>query len=595
MVQPDGRVKILDFGLAKLMSPGRLTKSSMALGTAYYQAPEQSIHLSELDQRADIYSLGVMLYQMLTGTIPVGRVKAPSARTRGVSPSLDEAVLECLEPEPDERPATVAELREALQGDKARQRPSWNGPGLLPLGLILVAMLAVLGFAVWLLQPRDPAPLLEEPIPSSTAQVPEPATPTPETTTQAPQPSPEPTAPSPPALPEQKTSPAEVSASRRAALDAQAKAKQAGAEQYASTELAAADQVLKEAEARDTLKQYDTAKEGYDAATSNYGEVTTLASRIGAEVKALERAKSEATEARSQADKQQAATRAAVRYTQAQEAEEEARGMKDRNAAARKYADAAQLYTLAAEESKGQGPEPGETKTFAGIEMVWIEPGSFTMGSPASETGRDSDETQHQVTLTQGFWLGKYEVTNVEWKSLMGTEPWKGQSYVLDDPKSPVVYVSWDDCQKFIQKLNQKGEGTFRLPTEAEWEYACRAGTNTAYHFGNTEDGLAEYAWYTKNALDANGKYAHVVGKKKPNAWGLYDMHGNVWEWCQDWYGEYPSGAVTDPTGPASGQSRVLRGGSCDGNPENCRSAYRHRFTPVGRYYSRGFRLLRTP
>jgi len=299
MVQPDGRIKILDFGLAKLMSPGRLTKSSMALGTAYYQAPEQSIHLTELDQRADIYSIGVMLYQMLTGEIPVGRFKIPSAITRGIPQTVDEAVLKCLEPKPEERPATVAELREALHG--ACASPSWSGRRIVPLVLVVATLLAVVGSIYWLMRGPGPTSVPGEPGPSPMTQAPETTTPAqepnpepgpsttaqaPETTTQATEPSPEPAPPPPLAAPEQKTSPAEVSASRRAALDAQTKAKQAGAEQYAYTELAAADQILKEAEFHGTLKHYDAAKEGYAVAIQRYGEATAVASRVAAEFKA---------------------------------------------------------------------------------------------------------------------------------------------------------------------------------------------------------------------------------------------------------------------------------------------------------------------
>ena len=162
------------------------------------------------------------------------------------------------------------------------------------------------------------------------------------------------------------------------------------------------------------------------------------------------------------------------------------------------------------------------------------------MGSPKDETNRFDDEEQVAVTLTQPFGLGKYEVTQGQWKSVMGTEPWEGQSSVQIGEDNPATYVSWDDATEFCKKLTQR-ESTgeeYRLPTEAEWEYACRAGTTTAYSFGDDEKQLGEYAWFNGNALDVDEKYAHAVGLKKPNPWGLHDMHGNVAEWCSDWYDE---------------------------------------------------------
>ncbi len=203
--------------------------------------------------------------------------------------------------------------------------------------------------------------------------------------------------------------------------------------------------------------------------------------------------------------------------------------------------------------------------------------GSFTMGSPESEDGRENDETQHRVTLTKGYWLGETEVTQGQWKSVMGSNP----SYFKGDNR-PVENVSWDDCQEFIRKVNAEAERQFggeaRLPTEAEWEYACRAGSTGAY--AGTGD-LDSMGWYGGNS----GSKTHPVGQKRPNAWGFYDMHGNVWEWCNDWYGSYPSGSVTDPAGAASGDLRVLRGGGWNDGARYCRSAFRLGNFPADRYW----------
>ncbi len=220
-------------------------------------------------------------------------------------------------------------------------------------------------------------------------------------------------------------------------------------------------------------------------------------------------------------------------------------------------------------------------------EMVYIPPGTFQLGSPSSEWGRDDDERQHGVKLIRGFYLGVTEVTQVQWRKVMGSSP----SYFKNCDECPVEQVSWEDCQEFIRRLNRmEGTAKYRLPTEAQWEYACRAGCQGAYCFGNNSDKLDQYAWYSNKY---RGK-THPVAGKKPNAWGLYDMHGNVWEWCSDWYGDYPSGSVTDPDGPSTGSRRVSRGGSWVSSAGGCRSAYRSNVDLSYRSSSLGFRLSRT-
>jgi formylglycine-generating enzyme required for sulfatase activity len=216
------------------------------------------------------------------------------------------------------------------------------------------------------------------------------------------------------------------------------------------------------------------------------------------------------------------------------------------------------------------------------LDLVLIPAGKFKMGSPASEKGRRDNETLHEVTLTKPFYTGKYEVTQEQWEAVMGKNP-----SIKKGAKLPVTNVSWGGCQDFIKKLNAKTNGGYRLPTEAEWEYACRAGTTTAYSFGDSlTKSDANYG-----AVEAN---TEVVGSYKPNAFGLFDMHGNVWEWCKDWYGYYPALAVADPEGPASGTRRVFRGGSIGNHESFARSSYRALTSPSNRYYADGFRLART-
>jgi len=233
-----------------------------------------------------------------------------------------------------------------------------------------------------------------------------------------------------------------------------------------------------------------------------------------------------------------------------------------------------------------------------GMELIEIPAGKFTMGSPAGEEGRQPNEEQVAVTLTKPFWLGKTEVTQGQWKQVMGTEPWEGENYGQSDNDCPATFVSFHDAVKFCGKLTDlerkagglKDSEEYRLPTEAEWEYACRAGTTTAFSFGDDAKQLSEYAWFIGNT--SGNPYLHKVGVKKPNPWGLHDMHGNVWEWCSDWYGDkLPGGA--DPVGTEWGAYRVDRGGSCGRDQDYCRSASRFP-TSVLRTVSRGFRVARS-
>jgi len=293
--------------------------------------------------------------------------------------------------------------------------------------------------------------------------------------------------------------------------------------------------------------------------------------------------------------------------------------------------------------------------------MIWIKPGDFTMGSPGKpkpEEGRDDDEELHSVELTRGYWLGQYEVTQAQWKAVMKTDLRKQIKICLSDQTKydylgnktwrehwetddvsriiyhegddvPVYYVNWEEAMEFCRKLTEQERKAGRLPkgymytlpTEAQWEYACRAGTKTALYNGdiqilgeNNAPALDAIAWYGGNssqeyqgARGADTKSwkekqypggmagMHEVGKKLPNAWGLYDMLGNVWEWCSDWYGEYPEGKVKDPTGPENGRSRVCRGGSWCSGAGDCRAASRRSLGPSGTFIYLGFRVALAP
>ena len=223
----------------------------------------------------------------------------------------------------------------------------------------------------------------------------------------------------------------------------------------------------------------------------------------------------------------------------------------------------------------------GELRVFDGMEFVWVPAGEFRMGSTSEEADAD-EQPVTQVRISRGFWLGQYEVTQGQWEAVMGSNP----SRFSGCGQCPVEHVSWNDAQEFIGRLNERSGGNrYRLPTEAEWEYAARAGT-TGDRYGN----LDAIGWYWNNS----GVRTHPVGQKAPNAWGLHDMLGNVSEWVEDWYGDYPGGTVTDPRGPASGSRRVNRGGGWVINAGYCRSSLRRIGPPGIRIDNLGFRLLRT-
>ena len=234
-------------------------------------------------------------------------------------------------------------------------------------------------------------------------------------------------------------------------------------------------------------------------------------------------------------------------------------------------------------------PFTAELPNGQSMEFVWIESGSFYMGYDGPNDMEDLT-WKRPVAITNGFFIGKYEITQQQWEAVMGPGPWHTRRF--PDPDYPALYISWDKTQEFIHALNAAaGDSLYRLPTEAEWEYSCRAGTNTRWSFGDDEDLTYDYAWVKQNS----GSHPHPVGTKLPNPWGLYDMHGNIWEWCQDFYAGFDyfyQAPFIDPPGPAEGTHRVKRSGIFRVSPWNVRSAMRKFHLPDSRVEI-GARLVR--
>ncbi len=270
-----------------------------------------------------------------------------------------------------------------------------------------------------------------------------------------------------------------------------------------------------------------------------------------------------------------------------------------------------------------RGKTPGEVRDDNGLKLklVWCPPGAFTMEevvervieAPANNDNMPAPKprpakriTRMKVLVSQGYWLGKYEVTQSEWKEVMKTEPWKGRDLPKDGADFPATYVNWDDAMAFSRKLTEQERHAGRLPngweyalpTEAQWERACRARTETEFSFGNDESKLGQYAWFHGNARNAGEHYPHQVGQKKPNPWGLFDVHGNVAEWCRDIYRQkLPGGRDPDvqPDEKSEVSDRVIRGGGWHFDASRCRSAYRLGLPSDTRYFDLGFRVSLSP
>jgi formylglycine-generating enzyme required for sulfatase activity/predicted Ser/Thr protein kinase len=607
LLDKKGRVKIADFGLAKLLGRGpadfTLTQPQQVMGTPHYMAPEQLEHPAEVDQRADIYSLGVVFYEMLTGELPLGRFAPPSQKFQ-VDVRLDEVVLKTLEKEPSRRYQHASEVKtdveEISRGPQAPAAPAlaaqvpdvvlrqrWTGITLAFITLTEVAFLRLqAGYLVsswfWVLAAMGGASLAwwwyllakSPDRPRSFADF--------FRTMQGPH-----------------------SRAKRLALPLGIFL---GACAVAAIAVSAQD-VGGEA-AITVVIAIPLVIGPYLLMAVLWRIYRPAAGWVRSQAKPVAGGPAQAVPPAAPAVPQEAASKgppppehpgsAQSGLPPQAAAQPPSKGRQTRTAwivAIVAAVIVGALLLLAAVPIVGglvawllvQRPDvkPAKELDLGGgvtMELVLIRPGKFIMGSPDSEKGRVVHEgPQHEVTISKPFYMGVTEVTQEQYQAIMGKNPsgWKGAT-------NPVENVSWDDVAQFCKKLSEKTRQAVRLPTEAEWEYACRAGTQTASSFGDDPFALGDYAWWDGNS----DKTTHPVGQKKPNAWGLYDMHGNVCEWCADWYGDYPNGAVKDPQGPASGTYRVLRGGCLLTTPSVDRSALRVLDPPSKRSGIYGFRVV---
>ena len=474
LVTGEGKLKLLDLGIAKDTGSGK-TKTGVGMGTVDYMAPEQHTDAGSVDERADVYSLGMTLYEMLAGRLPwggdagiavvlqrklSGQIPPPTDFYPDIAPEVVEALMGALATDRGERTSSAAAFGVALEGASAQaeQRPERGAKKAQ--------------------RPEQQARA------AATAAVVSGSSPDPDTT------------PSP------------------------STARSAAEPPSESRGVVAAHRWL--------------VSPAFDLGFLGLVVGVVLFLLLSPEPDVEKRATTESSE----------------------------------------------------ESSPAPGTTMVDSKT--GITLAYIPAGTFLMGSPDSEKDRSRDETQHQVTLSQPFWMGTTEVTNAQYRRFVEAtghrkpEYWDNSKY--NAPNQPVVGVSWNDAVAYASWAGMS------LPTEAQWEYAARAGTTTRFWSGDSESDLARVGWYDGNSNAA----AHPVAAKPPNAWGLHDVHGNVWEWTADWYGDYPGSSQTDPKGPGSGLFRVYRGGSWNYLASFTRVANRFNYAPDARYRNLGFRLSRT-
>jgi formylglycine-generating enzyme required for sulfatase activity/tRNA A-37 threonylcarbamoyl transferase component Bud32 len=526
-------IKLTDFGIAKMLTTSQFTATSLQMGTPYYMAPEQKLDAGNVDQRADIYSVGVVLFELLTLENTVGP-ELPTDLNPELPKEIDDVFRKAVALRPERRYGDASEISAALLQVVQTQ---WGR--------------------------RERALKLEEAQKKEEAQRAE--------------------------------REAEIARRQREEEAAKRKAEQERAEREAeAARQAAEEERTRQEQARQKRLEEERRKRGEEESRLKVAE----------EQRWLEEAARQSNERRKRRNVWIGIglfllVLAVMVFGYGIRPPDERRPAEPPSAAAPAPAVPVSKKTADKEPLKDQVKHKAGGEVFTsptlGAKFVLIPAGTFLMGSPSHEEGRGNGETQHQVTISRPFYLQTTEVTQGQWRRVMESNP----SYFSNcGDDCPVEQVSWNDVQDFISKLNSmEGTDKYRLPPEAQWEYSARAGTQTRFHWGNQDDcSKANYgnSPWSSGCKGINPGKTIRGGSFTPNAWGLYNMHGNVYEWVQDWYSDYPSVSVTDPTGPSSGSYRVFRGGSWGDIARRCRAADRYVGEPGVRGSCVGVRLLRT-
>ncbi len=607
MLGRDGKrdvIKVLDFGLAKATSEspsqGMLTATGQMLGTPQYMAPEQIKDAGSADIRADIYSLGCTLYYLLAGT-------APFQNKSGLYEVLHAQQFETPRPINELRPELPAELAGIIakmtSKDPAHryQQPAEAAQALAPFfengiepisfhgkeaGGAAPASVAVMGLETQTMRARAPAaasPAAPVPIPTILDAA--------------------------PGHDSQSREPHRMPAANHSR---EKKGSRSGPRwgRIAALPVLAAIAALWWFRVIDLEPRYGTLDlesnephadvyvDGAETSVSWDDEGTKAELQLKTGNRRIEVSKDgfnvASKEVRIKEDQHESFKARLIKLPTFPPSG----GAPGDLAATASGNPASSIAGALTASFEGQAAGKARDDNALKIQLHWCPPGEFLMGSPHSEKDRGKDEEQVHVAITHGFWLGRGEVTQGQWTGLMGSAPWKGQSNTQEGPDYPATYITWSDAAAFCAKLTAQERAAGRLaagwayllPTEAQWEYACRAGTKSAYFFGNDALPLAEFGWFKTNTIDAGEKFAHPVNQKRPNPWGLCDVHGNVFEWCRDVFSIKLKGGA-DPFVPAGGPQYVYRGGGWFTSPSYCRSAIRRGEKPTFTGNALGFRV----
>lgn len=574
--------------------------SSGILGTYDYMSPEQ-LEAREVDERSDIYSFGVTIYRILTGKRTVGMPKSPSEIVPRLSKRWDIVVDRCLEEDPDDRYQSVESLLADLYkitGSRQRWVIAVVGLTIIMLvaGAILLNQYVIRRMRATSLReqhqkiaevghekPREPP--LEQVTKEDKAKE----------DVQTQKTVPEKTLPKTPQLAQPEASRAVIEAVvQQETLTTNGAQKDAC---YKALTLAdsARQSAINEQAPKYALNEWNSAEQSYEKgeSTLEQGEFERSLTHLQSAILSYTKARRLARLAKAEIEYKNALENSIPEKLAEVESEKQSFMESVQSAmAAGNFDDAVEYYQRAIRLLHTIRKLTNEKTIILPnglkLEFVLITAGEFNMGSVSTEDGSQQDEwVVHRVKITESFYLGKYEVTQSQYKAIVGENP----SFYKDD-NCPVENVSWYDAQEFCRKLSTLTGGHFRLPMEAEWEYACRAGTTTAYCNGSGIRSLKRVGWCSYDGKRGSSGRPKPVGQFEPNRWGVYDMHGNVWEWCQDWYGQYSYTAASDPNGTARGTDRVVRGGSWYTDPLICRCATRNALAPTTKENSLGFRVV---